>query len=156
MNGNQPNAGVRGECQPAPTILFGHRGNDVRWVTKPCDDEESQGATPCDDAEHGADLPSWARSRPATTVVGSFCPDVIAAPGYRLTISRQDAPDSVRVTVEEAAILQSFRRDYPWRGSKTKKFEQVGNAVPPLLATHVLAALLGVPLPTASPCEAVA
>jgi DNA (cytosine-5)-methyltransferase 1 len=143
VNGNQPNSAKKGACEPAPTVLFGHRSNDVRWVTPPCDDA-SQGATPCDDAEHGADLPPWARSRHATTVVGSFHPDVIAAPGYRTTISRQNAPDSVRVTVTEAAILQSFRADFPWRGSRTKVFEQIGNAVPPLLARHVAAAALGI------------
>jgi len=101
--------------------------------------------------EFSADRPSWALTskvrswwcfeRPATTVVGSFCPDVIAAPGYRTKISRQNAPGSVRVAVGEAGILQSFPTDYPWQGSRSKQFEQVGNAIPPRLAMHVLAAL---------------
>lgn len=62
--------------------------------------------------------------------------------------SQSASPDTVRVTVEEAAILQSFRPDYPWQGTKTKQHEQVGNAVPPLLALHVVAAATGLALPS--------
>jgi DNA (cytosine-5)-methyltransferase 1 len=115
VNGNQKNAARRSVNEPAPTVLFGHAKNDVRWVF----------------------------DRPATTVVGSFKPEVIAAPGYRTQESRQDAPGSVSVSVSEAGVLQSFPADYPWQGSRTKQYEQVGNAVPPLLAAHVLAAITG-------------
>ncbi len=91
------------------------------------------------------DPDSWAWKRPATTVVGSFCPDVIAAPGYRTTTSRQDAAGSIRVSVAEAGVLQSFPAAYPWQGSKTKQYLQAGNAIPPLLAGVALeAALTGV------------
>lgn len=54
--------------------------------------------------------PEWAYNRPATTIVGSFRPDVVAAPGYRRAGDgpRQNAPGSVTITQEEAALLQSY------------------------------------------------
>jgi DNA (cytosine-5)-methyltransferase 1 len=89
-NNTQKNAARRPVDQPAGTLFFGGRCNDVSWVN--------------DDAE------------------------------------------AVRITVAEAAVLQSFRPDYPFQGTKTKQFLQVGNAVPPLLAAHVVSAATGIPV----------
>lgn len=89
-----------------------------------------------DDAESMA----WVERRPSPTIVGSFRPDVVAAPGYRRAGDgpRQKAKGSIRVTVAEAAILQSFPPGYVWCGTQGKQFQQVGNAVPPLLAAAIL------------------
>jgi DNA (cytosine-5)-methyltransferase 1 len=56
------------------------------------------------------------------------------------------APDPIRITAVEAGILQSFPAAYPWAGSKGQQFSQIGNAVPPLLAGHLLAPHLGATL----------
>lgn len=82
----------------------------------------------------------WVLDRPATTIVGSFCPDVVAAPGYRQAGDgpRQDAPGSVRITERDAMILQGFPPDLPLQGPKTARFLQIGNAFPPPVARRVL------------------
>jgi DNA (cytosine-5)-methyltransferase 1 len=87
---------------------------------------------------------SWVYRRPSPTIVGSFRPDIVAAPGYRKAGDgpRQKQPGSIKITVEQAAVLQSFPHDYPFKGSPTARFRQVGDAVPPLLAQHILKGLI--------------
>jgi len=46
-------------------------------------------------------------------------------------------------TTEELAVLQGFPPGYPFQGSPTRRHVQVGNAVPPPLAAHIVAALTG-------------
>lgn len=68
------------------------------------------------------------------------------APGccsaYPGTPGLQFPDGSVRVSIEEAATLQTFPDGYPWQGTKTEQFRQIGNAVPPLLACAILSAVL--------------
>jgi DNA (cytosine-5)-methyltransferase 1 len=81
----------------------------------------------------------WVGERPATTVNGD---PRISEPGrHDPEVSGSQQANAIRVSLGEALVLQSFPPDYPVRGSKSKQFEQVGNAVPPLLALHVLAAV---------------
>lgn len=55
------------------------------------------------------------------------------------------------LTEREAAILQTFPADYPWHGAtQLARATQIGNAVPPLLAAHILAALTGAELSAAA------
>jgi DNA (cytosine-5)-methyltransferase 1 len=101
---------------------------------------------------NGAGL-MWVQERPATTVQGD---PRIGRPGHkdRDKGEAQFEVDSVRITVQEAAVLQSFPAGYPWQGTKTAQFTQVGNAIPPLLALHVLAEASGAALPVADDREA--
>lgn len=199
---NQEKAAVRGADEPASTVLFGHRANEVAWVRRERSGDRSEegfdpGESPAQaltskarswsvrtgsnsmsssrDAEdmvpyeRSVDDPAptvdtqvgrkwkvaaegdhvdpphgWKVDRPATTLQ---CDDRVSAPGHKG--DRRFEPDfvpqmegAVRITVEEASILQGFPPGYPWQGSRTKRFEQIGNAIPPPLARAVLAALL--------------
>ena len=42
-----------------------------------------------------------------------------------------------RISVQEAAAIQSFPLDMPWHGSQSSRYRQVGNAVPPKMAYAV-------------------
>ncbi len=56
-------------------------------------------------------------------------------------VHEQEAPPPapIRITAAEAGILQTFPAGYPWQGNKGQQFGQIGNAVPPRLAAHLLA-----------------
>lgn len=41
-------------------------------------------------------------------------------------------------TVTECGLLQSFRKDFPWQGTRSNQRLQVGNAVPPKLAQALI------------------
>jgi len=116
----------------------------------------SAGGTDAGGAEVFADRRTWSmrngsQSRatergvdePAGTVYSS------RSTNLRWTVTRPatTASETVRVSVAEAACLQSFRVDFPWRGTRTTRYRQVGNAVPPPLAAAVVGHLLGVDWP---------
>ncbi|WP_370181640.1 DNA cytosine methyltransferase [Rhodococcus wratislaviensis] len=71
-------------------------------------------------------------TEPAFTVTGKISRNRV--------IGRGPSPTG-RFGAEHAGQLQTFPRDYPWRGNDWA--QQVGNAIPPRLAAHVLASVLG-------------
>ncbi|MCV7194047.1 DNA cytosine methyltransferase [Mycolicibacterium brumae] len=52
--------------------------------------------------------------------------------------------EATRLSHHDAGILQTFPRDYPWSGKDIG--QQIGNAIPPRLGVHILAAALGIPV----------
>jgi DNA (cytosine-5)-methyltransferase 1 len=52
-------------------------------------------------------------------------------------------PGARRITVAEAAALQTFPDGMIFAGPRSSQYRQVGNAVPPLLAREVGRALVG-------------
>lgn len=173
----QRNACVRASDEPAPTIKGGHDYNDRRWIVdtgntrggarpegrKRATDEPAPVVTTRADQlewrDEEPDTRAWTHQRPATTVQGD---PRIAQPGWRGRpddydadgnyVGRRSMDDAIRVTLEQALVLQGFRPDYPVQGTKSDRFKQVGNAVPPPLA----AAVLGAVMPAATALRAAA
>jgi DNA (cytosine-5)-methyltransferase 1 len=72
---------------------------------------------------------------PAATVTGKISRSRLVGP------RDEELP---RLTMAEAGVLQSFPADYPWSGRDVS--QQIGNAVPPVLAAHILSAATGIPV----------
>lgn len=77
----------------------------------------------------------WAWKRPAPTIGGTV--------GH---VGGRQADGHLNLPSADAAVLQTFRRDYPFQGGKVQRAKQIGDAMPPLLAAHVVAVATGVSL----------
>lgn len=111
------------------------------------------------------DLDSVAKTLPAqmggnhTPIVNQIILDDASAPDWivqyhdglrqgNITPAKATVPDSLRrLTVREAAALQTFPANYVFCGSTSKKYRQIGNAVPCALAEAVASTALEVLLP---------
>lgn len=128
-----------GPDRPAPTLTV--KGSQGQWLL------ERPARTICGhrtprwwydnvDGTHGGNSGGgWLFDRPSTTVTGD---PRVAPPGHH------DGPqmsDSSRLSVHDAARIQSFPADWPWQGTLSAKHSQIGNAIPPLLAAAILGQL---------------
>ena len=52
--------------------------------------------------------------------------------------------DGLRLTAQEAGLLQGFRANYPWAGSRTRQFHQLADVVCPPVAAAVLGYVNGI------------
>ncbi len=50
-------------------------------------------------------------------------------------------PGQSKLTVAEASAIQSYPEGFVWAGNKSRQYLQIANAVPPLLAEAILAAI---------------
>lgn len=114
--------------QPAPPVTAGLHGPRMSWV------QVTAGRTRPGDGTIPRDM-----GMPSHTV----------AFGHVDMRWADDDGESVRISVAEAGVLQSFPAGYPWAGGRTRQYQQAGNAFPPLAAAHVLAVATGLPAPGA-------
>lgn len=155
--GSQENATERTAAEPAPTLAFGHDAARTEWtynrpsptitttrrsdqgiiVGRQLPDGEGRNVGGWNWKEWGGEGPTPAE-RPATTVAGD---PRLTSPNHHN--HGEQSGNAIRVTLEEAAVLQSFPADFPFQGSKSARFTQVGNAIPPLLALAILSKLVG-------------
>jgi DNA (cytosine-5)-methyltransferase 1 len=94
--------------------------------------------------------PRWAYERPATTISGDAR---VWPPGHKYNnddirrLGEEEAKarygdragsEAIRLTDAEASAIQSYPAGFDWRGNRGDVAQQIGNAVPPLLAEAVL------------------
>jgi DNA (cytosine-5)-methyltransferase 1 len=168
---DRPNATIRSEDEPAPTVAFGHAAPE--WVLNTGCDWQPGGDR--DDAQQlSLDVPAptvtsmsvrqwqirpvageerlaevvddaeWCAERPATTIAGRLLVPHPGANANRFNDSTKSRNDGVRISLRDALVLQSFPADYPLFGNATSCCRQIGNAIPPLLAAAVLREAAGV------------
>lgn len=122
-----------------PLALGGSGGDWVPQVMEPVD------GLPRIADQSGTKVDTlWPAKRPSTTLPGRGMVQHPGATANRYNGATKSRNDGFRVTVQEGGLLQTFPADYPWQGNKGKMWEQVGNVVPPKLATACIAEALGI------------
>jgi DNA (cytosine-5)-methyltransferase 1 len=153
---------------PEPTHLEGHQYPDNKSPNKPNERQRRAVDAPAMTMTAGARSAQWVHERPATAVIGND--SRVWAPGHKVNAddiarlgdaeARERYGDRAgktaeRITVAEAAALQSYPPGFRWDASMpdakgnlkpitaTNTYLQIGNAVPPVLAAAILETLKG-------------
>lgn len=152
--GGDPAArGERPSDAPAATVTSKAdrtkvRFGDVKSKNGAVRDLDKPSPTLTASADNGSTSCAIADPRPVTEPAQTLTGKGTAEWGTRPTRAagpKDRDPDGVRVSPEQAATLQSFPRGYSFQGTKGKVFQQIGNAIPPLLAEAILCAVLDLP-----------
>lgn len=122
LTDRQDHGAERNVDEPAPTITASLDNGNKRWTVNTHTDQRPDGTT--------QERPLAA---PAPTLTGKS--------GGQWTMALEDDTPTIRLTTEQAAALQTFPPAYRFAGTKTAVFQQIGNAVPPTLARHILTAV---------------
>ena len=88
-----------------------------------------------------------ARDQPVRTIMAHLSKD-----GY--SHIHYDSAQARTISVREAARLQSFPDGFTFAGAMNQAFQQIGNAVPPLMAKAIAAEIMEVVRASASTCQA--
>ncbi|MFJ8859533.1 DNA cytosine methyltransferase [Streptomyces sp. NPDC102451] len=84
--------------------------------------------------------------QPAATITGKVRRNRVFRLKETTSGTKEIGEELERLTFEEAGLLQSFPRRYPWRS--TDVAQQIGNAIPPLLSLHILSSALRLGAPS--------
>lgn len=149
--GDEPAPTIRGVQRDMPANYQPHErdavvfvGNQAPGGREPGDYARRDTEAPAPTITSGSRSAQWQHGETGETInLDPDRPATTVAADPRLTAREhhyhgQQAKTSTRVTVDEAATLQSYPPAFVWCGTKTKRFLQIGNAVPPLLAEAIL------------------
>lgn len=128
-------------AEPSTTMTAEQIGNAGPWVVAAGETGEVRPRPMSDAAPTIGTKGTAYLLRPSPTVA---CNEVKGSGAGANPHKLQRASDALylgtgrrRLTVEECATLQAFPPGHPWQGTKTERYRQVGNAVPPTLAEVV-------------------
>lgn len=130
VGGDITTRGLRLGSEPAFTVTSKINRNRVRFLRSNYSAGSSHTGTA---AERGRAF--RAISEPAFTIGGRG--------GDMWSEAANDDGPRDRLTPGEAGVLQSFPADFPWQGTSTEQYQQVGNCVPVLLAQAILREVTG-------------